>query len=102
MGISAGRRRRSSAGPSRSRSDDRSLPGISELTKCEQTSMIWFSVPRREIASVRNDVFVIWVSHCLRLGAGIFDWDAKAAIKVCRQSILTNEKYRHLISTLLI
>jgi hypothetical protein len=60
MRISAGRKRLSSTGPSR-RSNEGSLPRISDLIKRERASETWLSVLRREIASsnLRKNVFFI-------------------------------------------
>jgi hypothetical protein len=66
--------------------------------------MTGLSVLSREIvrSPPRNDVLVIWVTHCLRLGAGVPIGTLNVGINVCPALILTNEKYYHLISILLI
>ena len=75
-----------------------------ELTKRERTSITWLSVLSRKIASStpQKDVFFIWVSRLFASRRRCTDRHANAAINVRRQLILTNEKYRHLISPLLI
>jgi hypothetical protein len=72
MGINTGRRRPSSTGPSR-RSNDGSRLKISDPTKRERTSKTWPSALSREIASsnLRKDFLFIWVSHRVRLAAGV-------------------------------
>ena len=99
MGIKTGRRRPSSTGPSR-RSNDGSLPRISELMERERASKTWLSFLRRELASsnLRTNEFFIRVSHHVRLPPA---HHRRVAVNVCLQLILTNEKYRHLISILL-
>jgi hypothetical protein len=66
----------------------------------KQMHKTWLGILSREIASsnLRKDVFFIWVSTvyaCRRRT------DRRVAINVCLQLILTNEKYRRLISILL-
>ena len=62
--------------------------------------MTWLSVLSKEIArsNPRNDVLLIWVTHRLRLGAGV-PIGTLTLHNVCPKLILTNEKYHHLIST---